>query len=163
MKLLTSSYFHPYTLTRLWNCPQAYTKQNFLQSCSSVMLFFRVLNVLHHRLSMLVMISNVLWQYFANSTNTTVHLSVLCYSAGRWTETEGWDQPCFHLKWRSYGLVKRQKNQRVRRRAEKTGTVPRTVPGWWAQCSNVSILDFNWLRLWFQISPWMIRAVIPHS
>lgn len=34
-----------------------------------------------------------------------------------------------HLKWRSYGLVQGQENQRVRRGGEKAGTVPRNVPG----------------------------------
>ena len=119
-----------------------------------------------HGESMLVMISNVLCKYFASSTNSAVHLSCsIIVLAGEQTQRAEMSHVfSIHVKWRSYGLVRGQKNQRVSRRGEKkSGTVPRSVPGWWARCSNVSILDFNWLQLWFQISPQLICTVILRS
>lgn len=109
----------------------------------------------HHlsRLSMLVMIFNVV----CCQPPCFISPCFIIVLAGEQKQSSEMSHVFgIHVKWRSYGLVRGQRNQRVRRGGEKMGTVPRNVPGWWAQCSTVSILDLNWLWLWFQISPQLI-------
>lgn len=82
------------------------------------------------------MITNALCKYFANSTNSTVHLScsIIVLAGDQKQRGEASHVFCIHLKWRSYGLVKGQKKskgeeKRRKKKQKKTGTVPRTVPG----------------------------------
>ncbi len=102
------------------------------------------------------MISNVLCKYFANSTNSTVHL--LCSAvvlAGEQTQRDEMSHVfSVHVKWRSYGLVTGQKNQRVRRRGGKNGSSSQNCP--WLMSSV-----FQWLNIGFQPAPTLIPDQSP--